>query len=98
MLQRVRDESHRFAIRYHRDLRSKLSTRSILDELPGIGPAKRSSLLRTLGSLERIRSATVEDLARVPKLTQADAERICSFFKAADSGADEGSSGSPQSP
>ena len=89
LLQRVRDESHRFAVRYHRDLRSKLATRSILDELPGIGPAKRSSLLRNMGSLERIRKASVEDLAQVPKLTRADAERIRSFFEAADAGAEE---------
>jgi excinuclease ABC subunit C len=79
-LQRMRDESHRFAIRYHRELRRKLSTRSILDELPGIGPVKRRALLRTLGSLERIKKASAEDLAAVPKITRADAERIVRFF------------------
>ena len=58
LLQRIRDESHRFAITYHRELRRKTSLRSILDELPGIGPVKRRALLRTLGSLEKVRAAT----------------------------------------
>jgi excinuclease ABC subunit C len=83
LLQRIRDESHRFAIRYHRDLRTRLQTRSILDELPGIGPVKRRALLRSLGSLERVKAASVEDLAAVPKLTRGDAERIARFFRAA---------------
>lgn len=80
LLQRIRDESHRFAIRYHRELRSRLGLRSILEELPGIGPAKRRSLLRVLGSLERVKQASAEELASVPKLTRADAERIARFF------------------
>ena len=79
-LQRVRDESHRFAIRYHRELRRKVGTRSILDELPGIGPVKRRALLRNLGTLERVKNASAEDLAAVPKITRADAERIVRFF------------------
>ena len=84
LLQRIRDESHRFAIRYHRDLRARLQTRSILDELPGIGPVKRRALLRVLGSLERVKSASVEQLAAVPKLSQVDAERVARFFRAAE--------------
>jgi excinuclease ABC subunit C len=80
LLQRVRDESHRFAIAYHRDLRRKTQLRSILDELPGIGPVKRRSLLRHLGSLERIKAATLEDLAGVPKINAADAALIHRFF------------------
>ncbi|MCP4002689.1 MAG: excinuclease ABC subunit UvrC [bacterium] len=83
LLQRVRDESHRFAIRYHRELRSKAQFRSILDELPGIGPVKRRSLLRTLGSLERIRNSSAEELAAVPKISQADGQLIHRFFRAA---------------
>ena len=86
LLQRIRDESHRFAIRYHRDLRARLQTRSILDELPGIGPVKRRALLRVLGSLERVRSAGVDEIAAVPKLSRADAERIARFFRAAEPG------------
>lgn len=80
LLQRVRDESHRFAIRYHRELRSKQGRRSVLDELPGIGPAKRRALLRAFGSLERIRRASPEQLAAVERITQADAVRIHRFF------------------
>jgi len=81
-LQRVRDESHRFAIRYHRELRRKLALRSVLEELPGIGPVKRRALLRTLGSLEAVKSASEEELARVPKISRADAELIARFFAA----------------
>jgi excinuclease ABC subunit C len=80
LLQRVRDESHRFAIRYHRELRSKLNQRSILDELPGIGPVKRRSLLRHFGSLERVKRATLDELAQVERISRADAERIAAFF------------------
>jgi excinuclease ABC subunit C len=80
LLQRVRDESHRFAIAYHRALRRKAATRSILDELPGIGPVKRRALLRTLGSLERVKGATEQQLAEVPKLSRADAGLIYRFF------------------
>ena len=80
LLQRVRDESHRFAIHYHRELRRKLSTRSIRDELPGIGPVKRRALLRVLGSLEKVKRASEDELARVPKITRADAARIAAFF------------------
>ena len=82
LLQRVRDESHRFAIRYHRELRRKLGMRSILDELPGIGPVKRRALLRGLGSLARVKRASVDELAAIPKVTRADAERIFRFFRA----------------
>jgi excinuclease ABC subunit C len=84
LLQRIRDESHRFAITYHRELRKKASFRSILDELPGIGPVKRRALLRTLGSLEKVRVATLEELAAVPKITQADAAHRFFHEQAAD--------------
>jgi excinuclease ABC subunit C len=81
LLQRIRDESHRFAITYHRELRRKASFKSILDELPGIGPVKRRALLRTLGSLEKVRAATLAELEAVPKLTQADAALVHRFFQ-----------------
>jgi len=80
LLQRVRDESHRFAITYHRELRKKTQFRSILDELPGIGPTRRRALLRTLGSLERIRSATLPELEAVPKLGRRAAATVHRFF------------------
>jgi len=81
LLQRVRDESHRFAIQYHRELRSKAGVRSVLDELPGIGPGKRKALLRALGSLEGVRRASEAELAAVPRVTAADAPRILRFFR-----------------
>ncbi|MEE8557774.1 MAG: excinuclease ABC subunit UvrC [Myxococcota bacterium] len=83
LLQRVRDESHRFAIQYHKSLRSKRALRSVLDELPGIGPVKRQALLRGLGSLQRIREASESEIAAVEKITRSDAELIYRFFHAA---------------
>ncbi|MCP5039376.1 MAG: excinuclease ABC subunit UvrC [bacterium] len=82
LLQRVRDESHRFAIDFQRKLRQKVNFTSILEELPGIGPVKRKALLRKLGSLKRIREAGVEELAAVDGISQQDAESIAGFFAA----------------
>ncbi|MCB9726170.1 MAG: excinuclease ABC subunit UvrC [Spirochaetaceae bacterium] len=82
LLQRIRDESHRFAIEFQRELRSKVNLTSILEELPGIGPGKRRALLKTLGSLRAVRAASVEQLAAVPGLSQRDAESIRRFFDA----------------
>jgi excinuclease ABC subunit C len=83
LLQRVRDESHRFAIEFQRLLRSKLHFTSILEELPGIGPGKRRALLKELGSLRAIREAPVERLASVPGVSERDARQIARFFAAA---------------
>jgi excinuclease ABC subunit C len=66
LVQRIRDEAHRFAITYHRDLRRKASVRSKFDELPGIGPRRRGALLRVFGSIKRVREAPVEQIAAVP--------------------------------
>jgi excinuclease ABC subunit C len=90
LLQRVRDESHRFAIRYHRSLRSKRALRSVLDELPGIGPAKRQALLRGFGSLQRVREASEEELASIPKVTRSDATMLYRFFHPSPRGEGEG--------
>ncbi|MCP4036108.1 MAG: excinuclease ABC subunit UvrC [bacterium] len=90
LLQRVRDESHRFAIDFQRKLRSKVNLTSILEELPGVGPVKRKALLRTLGSLKRVREASREELARVSGISESDAEAICAFFAALRSGGAEG--------
>jgi len=62
LLQRVRDEAHRFAISYHRDLRGRRMTRSALEGVPGLGPARRTRLLREFGSLRAVRAASLEDL------------------------------------
>ena len=82
LLQRIRDESHRFAIAFQRDLRSKLTVASILEELPGIGPVKRRALLRQLGSVRAIREASTEVLRSVPGISSADAATLRSFFDA----------------
>jgi excinuclease ABC subunit C len=84
LLQRVRDESHRFAIEFQRSLRSKLNFTSILEELPGIGPTKRRALLKQLGSLRAIRGASESDLAAVPGLTARDVATLRRFFDAVD--------------
>jgi excinuclease ABC subunit C len=65
LLVRVRDEAHRFAITYNRELRRRARLRSVLDDIEGIGPVRRRALLRHFGSLRRIREATVEQLALV---------------------------------
>jgi excinuclease ABC subunit C len=68
LLQRVRDEAHRFAIEFHRDRRDRAMTRSILDELPGVGPARKRSILQHFGSPERFLRASREELEAVPGL------------------------------
>lgn len=80
LLQRVRDESHRFAIEFQRKLRNKAGLTSILEELPGIGPSKRRALLRHLGSLRGVREASEEALRDVPGISPADALTLRRFF------------------
>ncbi len=93
LLQRIRDESHRFAIEYQRELRSKAGTTSVLEEVPGIGPVKRRALLRHLGSLRAVRNASTSELAATPGINPRDAERIRGFLAAlaqpADGAADD---------
>jgi excinuclease ABC subunit C len=84
LLQRVRDEAHRFAIEFQRALRQRVHTTSILEEIPGIGPGKRRALLRELGSLRAVREAAPERLAAVSGISPADAQRIRAFFAALD--------------
>jgi len=84
LLQRVRDESHRFAIEYQRSLRRRLGLTSILEALPGIGPGKRRALLRTLGSLAAVRRADEETLAAVPGVSARDAATLRRFFDEAE--------------
>jgi excinuclease ABC subunit C len=69
LVQRVRDEAHRFAITSHRDQRSRKGLASRLDSIPGIGPARRKVLLGRFGSIEKINSASIEELARIPGIT-----------------------------
>ncbi len=76
LVQRIRDEAHRFALTYHRSRRARAAMASVLEEIPGIGPARRRALLRRFGSVEAIREASVEELAQVPGMTRAAAERL----------------------
>jgi excinuclease ABC subunit C len=82
LLQRVRDEAHRFAVTYHRKLRDRETLHSVLDEIPGIGRVKRRSLLTKFGSAEGVASASAEELGRVPGIGPADVKRIQEFFLA----------------
>jgi len=83
LVQRLRDEAHRFAITYHRKLRAKAQTRSVLDELPGVGPARKRALLRVFGSTRQMRGATVDEIAAVPGISRTLAERIRAGLDAA---------------
>jgi len=81
LITRIQDEAHRFAIEYHRSLRSKAQVKSVLDDIPGIGPARRKALMRKFQSLENIRNASVEELMQVDGMNQTVAEAVYQFFK-----------------
>ena len=76
LVQRLRDEAHRFAITYHRNLRAKRSVRSAFDDLPGVGPKRRRELLKVFGSVKQVRAAPVEQIAAVPGIGPSLAARI----------------------
>jgi len=76
LVQRIRDEAHRFAVTYHQQLRGRRATRSVLDEIAGIGPAKKRALLRKFGSVKAMRDAPGGELAAVSGVGPALAERI----------------------
>ncbi len=76
LVQRIRDEAHRFAVEYHRKLRDKSMVASILDDVPGVGPKRRLALLKQFGSVEAIAEASVEELAAVPGMTHGVAEKL----------------------
>ena len=80
LITRIQDEAHRFAIEYHRSLRTKEQVHSILDDIEGIGPARRKALMKAFPSLEEIKSADVEALAGVPAMNRAAAEKVYYFF------------------
>ncbi len=81
LITRIQDEAHRFAIEYHRSLRSKAQVKSVLDEIPGVGPARRKALMRHFKSIEEIRNADVEELAALPEINRRAAEEIYGFFR-----------------
>ncbi|MBR4643218.1 MAG: excinuclease ABC subunit UvrC [Selenomonadaceae bacterium] len=82
LMQRIRDEAHRFAITYHRKLRRKRNLKSELDNVAGIGVKRRTELFKAFGSLAKIKAAAVEELATVPGMNQSAAESLKKFFDA----------------
>ena len=80
LLTRIQDEAHRFAIEYHRSLRSKEQVHSVLDDIPGIGPARRKALMKAYKNIGDLRQASVEELSRIPQIPPKIAEEIYSFF------------------
>jgi len=80
LLQQVRDEAHRFALTYHRGLRSKEQSRSVLDAIEGVGPKRKKSLLKAFGSVSAIQRATLEEIKAVPGIPEDVAERIYQFI------------------
>ena len=82
LLQRIRDEAHRFAVSYHRKVKEKEDLHSLLDRIPGIGTSRRWALLTTFGDVKRIRAASVHDLQRVEGIGGEMAHRIRTFLDA----------------
>lgn len=80
LITRIQDEAHRFAIEYHRALRSKSQVHSVLDDIEGIGPTRRKALMKHFLSIDQIRAATVDDLAGVDSMNQGAAEKVYAFF------------------
>ena len=80
LITRIQDEAHRFAIEYHRQLRGKGQVHSILDDIEGIGPTRRKALMRQYLSLEDIKKASVEELAKIPSMNEKAAESVYKFF------------------
>ena len=80
LIQRIRDEAHRFAITYHRNLRGKRNLVSVLDHIVGIGPARRKSLWSTFGTIAKIKAASVDELAQAPGMNRPAAEAVYQFF------------------
>ena len=81
LITRVQDEAHRFAIEYHRSLRGKTQVKSVLDDIPGVGPSRRKALMRHFKSIEEIKEADVEKLTEVPEIPRHIAEGIYGFFR-----------------
>jgi excinuclease ABC subunit C len=96
LLQRVRDEAHRFAITYHRSKRSKTMTRSALENIPGLGATRRAALLRHFGSVKRLRAASADEVAAVPGIGKHTAEVVVAALREESAAAPAASAGSGQ--
>ncbi len=82
LITRIQDEAHRFAIEYHRSLRSKAQVKSVLDEIPGVGPARRKALMRHFGSINEIKEASVEKICEVHEIPEHIGKQIYEYFRA----------------
>ena len=80
LLQQVRDESHRFAITYHRKLRSKKITESSLDNIPGIGQNRKKYILKELGSIDKVKEASIDQLANIKSMNKKVAENVYNYY------------------
>ena len=80
LITRIQDEAHRFAIEYHRSLRSKNQVKSVLDDIPGVGPARRKAMMRHFKSMQEIKEADVQTLMQIPEIPEHIAEEIVKFF------------------
>ena len=80
LITRIQDEAHRFAITYHRNLRSKNQVHSVLDDIPQIGPVRRKALMKAFTNLDEIREADKEQLAALPSMNEAAAQAVHEFF------------------
>ena len=93
LLQRVRDEAHRFAITYHRQRRSKGMTASALDGVPGLGPSRKTALLRHFGSVRKLRAADVEEIAALPGFGRRTAAVVLAALHGPSGGVGSGTDG-----
>jgi excinuclease ABC subunit C len=90
LLQRVRDEAHRFAIAYHRQKRAKRMTMSALDDVPGLGQTRRAVLIKHFGSLKRVRAASIDEISEVPGIGRTTAQAVHRALNTGDAGTDRG--------
>ena len=87
LIKQVRDESHRFAITFHRELRDKAMTVSVLDEVPGVGPKRKKAIMRHFGSMKKLRAASPQEIAEVKGVPEAVAEEIWQVLRAVEADA-----------
>jgi excinuclease ABC subunit C len=80
-LRKIRDEAHRFALTYHRNLRGRAARGSVLDGIPGVGPKRKKALIRHFGTIKKVRSATPEELMEVEGISAKLAEEIYQYLK-----------------
>ena len=80
LITRIQDEAHRFAIEFHRKLRGQGQVHSILDDIPGVGPARRKDLMRHFMNLDAIKDATMEELTKLPSMNEKSARDVYNFF------------------